>query len=511
MIIKNKNFYYVIILIFFLTLTVYSTFRRINYEKQYKKISYVIDYHTLIYNYTHFYSNLSFNDYLRKLQSNKILNCIIQPLKITDLLNLYNDITVVRGTELSLHKSFSFPVRDNYLYLFTPNELKITGLPYIKKIEQLHKIIYVFNINFLQLKSYYLNFSVKYEQSIKRYLKVFYLKNIPDFGRIDSYIMSDNNNVFICKKLDYRKKFSKLHYYKKLDKKTFISENFRAVLERNVKYIYIRDIKDKHNKIIDFIPLIEKLNKKFFKLNYIVDYGVFFPAEQKNFLFYLNKFGFYIIFIFIFSFILHKLFLHYSALQPNCIRYLLFLFNIILYSAFISVIIFNKLTYINAEFVPFIKLSLFVPYISLWFAVSKKTKLLFLETKINIKYLIIASLIGIFFILLIVRSGNYNLFVSNMEIKIRDFLENIFIVRPRFKEMFGYVFLYLLFFNRNSIVRKNYLIFYIIALIGITTTFNSFLHTHTPILITMLRTVYGIVIGSIIGYILNIFMKKIDA
>jgi hypothetical protein len=83
----------------------------------------------------------------------------------------------------------------------------------------------------------------------------------------------------------------------------------------------------------------------------------------------------------------------------------------------------------------------------------------------------------------IIRSGNQG-FVFPYERQIRDFLDSVFWVRPRFKELFGYVFLFI-WFNSRSRWRFVFEFFGSIALV---TTFNTFCHIKAPIYTSIYRS-----------------------
>ncbi|OAA31399.1 hypothetical protein AT15_07845 [Kosmotoga arenicorallina S304] len=113
---------------------------------------------------------------------------------------------------------------------------------------------------------------------------------------------------------------------------------------------------------------------------------------------------------------------------------------------------------------------------------------------------------GIYYLL---RSGNYSL-VLNVERRFRDFLDNLLIVRPRFKEIIGYPFLILSIYGIHT---KNGLSRAIIASIGsipVVSVVNTFCHATAPLWTLVLRSLYGFIFGSIVGliaYYIIIFLK----
>ncbi|MBC7320174.1 hypothetical protein H5T89_05985 [bacterium] len=114
---------------------------------------------------------------------------------------------------------------------------------------------------------------------------------------------------------------------------------------------------------------------------------------------------------------------------------------------------------------------------------------------------------GIFYIL---RTGNISSeAVWDFEIKMRTILERLMFVRPRTQEfLIGYpsIFLALEFLKTK---REIGTIFSIISLITPISIINSFCHIHTPIYITLFRTLNGFILGSIVGYLLVIILRRI--
>lgn len=115
--------------------------------------------------------------------------------------------------------------------------------------------------------------------------------------------------------------------------------------------------------------------------------------------------------------------------------------------------------------------------------------------------------------LYLARSGNFVLPVPVFEVYFRNFLEAMFFIRPRTKEfIIGYPFLYLaaIALLRN---KKGWL--WILAALGAiapVSILNTFAHIHTPLVISVIRTINGLVlgvaIGAILSFIVDFFIKK---
>ena len=110
------------------------------------------------------------------------------------------------------------------------------------------------------------------------------------------------------------------------------------------------------------------------------------------------------------------------------------------------------------------------------------------------------------------RSGNGGN-ASEFELEIRAFMEKILYVRPRTKEfLIGYPALFISYYlyNKNKKISQYILILGSIATMS---TVNTFTHLHTPFLYSLLRTMYGVAFGAIIGvlyiFLLNVLIKFI--
>ncbi|TCZ76818.1 hypothetical protein E0485_12605 [Paenibacillus albiflavus] len=122
-----------------------------------------------------------------------------------------------------------------------------------------------------------------------------------------------------------------------------------------------------------------------------------------------------------------------------------------------------------------------------------------LNYRISVIWIILAALGGVMIWFYLSRTGNEGS-ASNLERMLRAFLEDFLGARPRNKEfLFAHpVFLlgaYLAFKYKNAI----YLM--IGGVIGQLSIVDTFAHLHTPLQISGLRVVYGLVFGLIIGLV----------
>ena len=105
------------------------------------------------------------------------------------------------------------------------------------------------------------------------------------------------------------------------------------------------------------------------------------------------------------------------------------------------------------------------------------------------------------------RTGHdWGLPVLELETKIRVFLEDLFVIRPRLKEIFiGHPALFLGLFIASSVLirRLKWLLPLILTVgsIGVTSVLNTFSHAHTPFLVSVVRTGWGFAIGMLLGLV----------
>ncbi len=91
------------------------------------------------------------------------------------------------------------------------------------------------------------------------------------------------------------------------------------------------------------------------------------------------------------------------------------------------------------------------------------------------------------------RSGNYGAALP-LETKLRDFLDAVFWIRPRFKELLGYVFLFLAFKGDS---RWRY-VYEFLGSVALVTTFNTFCHVKAPIFTSIYRSFLAFFLASLV-------------
>ena len=117
-------------------------------------------------------------------------------------------------------------------------------------------------------------------------------------------------------------------------------------------------------------------------------------------------------------------------------------------------------------------------------------------------------------LILVMRSGNFpTLGISGLELKVRAFLQQALLVRPRTKEfLIGYPAMVLLFWwgsrwRQDARWRWAALVLTVAAAVGLTSIGNTFAHQHIPVSVSLLRTVNGLVLGLPIGLALVVVAR----
>ena len=121
-----------------------------------------------------------------------------------------------------------------------------------------------------------------------------------------------------------------------------------------------------------------------------------------------------------------------------------------------------------------------------------------LDRKISYGNLLVLGLIAVVLYVYVTRSGNSGS-TSNLERAFRQLLDSTLGVRPRTKEiLISYPILMVLL---HYGYKEKYISMVILAVIGPVSLVNTYAHIHTPIMISVIRSAYGIIFGIIIGLI----------
>ncbi|MFO7883002.1 MAG: DUF5693 family protein [Kosmotogaceae bacterium] len=118
--------------------------------------------------------------------------------------------------------------------------------------------------------------------------------------------------------------------------------------------------------------------------------------------------------------------------------------------------------------------------------------------------MVVIFIIGIIYYLL--RSGNFSL-VLNFERQLRDMLDSLLLVRPRFKELIGYPFLLVAIVQGFRNFGRFGALIPAVGSIAFVSVINTFCHATPPLWTQLLRSLYGIIFGTIIALIALFIIK----
>ena len=133
-----------------------------------------------------------------------------------------------------------------------------------------------------------------------------------------------------------------------------------------------------------------------------------------------------------------------------------------------------------------------------------------LDRPVSVKMLLVLMVAAGAFVVLIARSGHTSgMPVSGLEIKIRALLEQLFYARPRSKEIFfghpAFMLAFAAFLKRFPKMICFALV--MAATIGQGSMVETFAHMRTPIFMSFMRGLDGLIPGAIIGAVLIIFLQ----
>ena len=127
-----------------------------------------------------------------------------------------------------------------------------------------------------------------------------------------------------------------------------------------------------------------------------------------------------------------------------------------------------------------------------------------LEQQIKIKHLLLLGVAGGALLVYIVRGGNFSILpVSQLELALRRYLEVLLVARPRFKEfLIGHPVFFLMAALVPSGIKGAKTLALLAALLGQVSLFNTFMHLHRPVSLSLLGTAYGVGLGMLFGLVL---------
>lgn len=133
-----------------------------------------------------------------------------------------------------------------------------------------------------------------------------------------------------------------------------------------------------------------------------------------------------------------------------------------------------------------------------------------LERPLRLQYAVIAVIAAVAAVMLLGRSGNFGLPLSGVESRMRDLLENLLVVRPRTKEFLIGHPAFMLAAAAQALGLRGWVVpLAVIGAVGQAGVINSFSHIHTPLQVVLLRTLYALIIGSILGTVPVLILKRV--
>ncbi|MFN6991131.1 MAG: DUF5693 family protein [Fervidobacterium sp.] len=319
------------------------------------------------------------------------------------------------------------------------------------------------------------------------------------------------------------KKILKVHYIKPQEIERYNTYSlykrlWRAIVERSVEVIILPDSemsKEALEIFANFFSVSNRIpepdntnwNTKFFSILLGIFVSLQFPMAIFSFLFFKTQW----LFITIVS-ILGTIACYYST-KSNFTRLVNFfilgaLTNFSLYSfSYLNDLEVYRGVKVSLILLPLvILLNTIFSYIKTFKASKKeyythrKEKL----TKLEMLVFITLSVLVLFYVVL--RSGNYG-FVTRFEENLRLTLENIFIIRPRIKEL---LLIPILLLSKEITNEKFKKLFELLGSLALISIFNSFCHIKAPIFVVFYRETVTIIVGIVLYTIIYIFGKLVN-
>ncbi len=134
-----------------------------------------------------------------------------------------------------------------------------------------------------------------------------------------------------------------------------------------------------------------------------------------------------------------------------------------------------------------------------------------LFSNVKVFHVLMIGIFGAVGVIYMARTGHEtSIEPSNIEMIFRNLLEMKFIARPRTKEIFiAFPALYILFTRLYKGKKGGEFILGLLSMLGLTSVLNTFSHLRTPLYISIFRTIYSMVLGIIIGYVMLVCMNII--
>jgi hypothetical protein len=147
--------------------------------------------------------------------------------------------------------------------------------------------------------------------------------------------------------------------------------------------------------------------------------------------------------------------------------------------------------------IPAVKSVFIVPLvISIVLLYPKEQLKRFWYTQVEVRHIVYALSALLLLVVILIRSGNASTPWLMPDMPLRQFMEDLFSVRPRTKEfLFAQPLLFLGFYRRQPL-------FLLLGMIGQVSVINTFLHAHSFVTVSLVRSLHGMWLGLVIGAVL---------
>lgn len=135
----------------------------------------------------------------------------------------------------------------------------------------------------------------------------------------------------------------------------------------------------------------------------------------------------------------------------------------------------------------------------------------FWRQPVRVQHVVLSLAALLALVILLLRGGNEGTEVSATELKLRAILETTLGARPRFKEMLlGHPAMLLTALAAARGRRDAVPVLFVVGMVGVVSTFNTFCHIHTPLGQSVLRTVHALWIGTLLGWLLDWGWRRLE-
>lgn len=119
----------------------------------------------------------------------------------------------------------------------------------------------------------------------------------------------------------------------------------------------------------------------------------------------------------------------------------------------------------------------------------------------------------VFVVIYVGRTGNFIIPVTELEVRLRESLEEFVTFRPRTKEfLIGHPLLVVGFGLYRWGWQRTGLVCTVFGTIGQISLLNTFTHAHSPLVASIHRTVWGLLIGVVLGFsLLGVILSTVDS